>query len=132
ADTADETMRKAKQMVTDRTRIAKSDPGHTAICEVPWPWYQVFDDPQLRATVKDECESAKIGCLDCKKRLGGLINEKFQPFRERREKLAKDPSTVKKLLHYGNKKARTVAQKTLSEMQEIMGLVRWETSEVSF
>lgn len=125
ADTEDETIKRVKQMITDRTRIAKSDPGHTDLCEVPWPWYQVFADDDLKQVVKTECESAMIGCVDCKKRLAGLINDRFRPFRERREKLAKDPDTIKKIIAHGNEKARKVARQTLTEMQEVMGMVSW-------
>jgi tryptophanyl-tRNA synthetase len=127
ADTAADTEKKVKQMVTDRTRIAKADPGHTDICEVPWPMYKVFADKDLQEVVKRECENAEIGCVQCKMRLAGLINEKFAPFRERREQLAKDPDNVFKLLEHGNIKARKVAKQTLHEVREIMGMVNWES-----
>ncbi len=127
ADTAADTEKKVKQMVTDRTRIAKSDPGHTDICEVPWPMYKVFGRPDLQATVKNECENAEIGCVQCKMRLAGIINETFAPFRERREELAKDPDHVFKLLEHGNIKARKVAKQTLHDVREIMGMVNWES-----
>lgn len=127
ADTAADTEKKVKQMVTDRTRIAKADPGHVDICEVPWPMYKVFADKPLQDTVKKECENAEIGCVQCKSRLAGLINERFAPFRERRETLAKDPDHVFKLLEHGNIKARKVAKQTLHEVREIMGMVNWES-----
>jgi len=129
ADTADETIKKVKTMVTDRTRIAKADPGHVDLCEVPWPWYKAVADDNLRQTVKDECENAKIGCVDCKKRLGGLIVDKFAPFRERREALAKDPDRVFQIIEYGNSKARSVASQTLSEMRDIMGMPNWNKKQ---
>lgn len=127
ADTASDTEKKVKQMVTDRTRIAKSDPGHVDICEVPWPMYKVFADDAMRAQVKRECENAEIGCVQCKSRLAGIINDKFGPFRERRENLAKDPDHVFKLLEHGNVKARKVAKQTLHEVREIMGMVNWNS-----
>lgn len=127
ADTASDTEKKVKQMVTDRTRIAKADPGHVDICEVPWPMYQVFADKDLLKTVKKECENAEIGCVQCKMRLAGLINDQFAPFRERREELAKDQDRVFKLLEHGNLKARKVAKQTLSEVREIMGMVNWQS-----
>jgi tryptophanyl-tRNA synthetase len=126
ADTTGDTEKKVKQMVTDRTRIAKTDPGHVDICEVPWPMYKVFaKDEGLLATVKDECENAKIGCVQCKTRLAGMINEKFAPFRERRLELARDPDRIFKILEHGNAKARKVAKQTLSEVREVMGMVNW-------
>jgi tryptophanyl-tRNA synthetase len=129
ADTADETIKKVRTMVTDRTRIAKADPGHVDLCEVPWPWYRALADKDYLAIVKDECESAKIGCVDCKKRLGGLINDRFHEFREKRISLAKEPEKVFKILDYGNSKARKVASQTLSEMRERMGMIDWNDSQ---
>lgn len=125
ADSSEETIKKVKQAITDRSRIAKSDPGHTDQCEVPWPLYGIFADDELRSVVKEECESAKIGCVDCKTRLAGLINEFLRPLREKRESLAKDPDTVKKILEFGNNKARKVAQTTLDGVRQLMGLSRW-------
>ncbi|MBS1993596.1 MAG: tryptophan--tRNA ligase [Cyanobacteria bacterium SZAS LIN-2] len=129
ADTDSDTAKRVKQMITDRTRIAKSDPGHTDLCEVPWPWYNIIDRDKadVLALVKDECESAKIGCVDCKTRLAGHINDAFRPFREKREKLASDPDQVRKILEHGNAKARKVAKETLSEVREIMGMTTWPT-----
>lgn len=129
ADTADETMKKVKTMVTDRTRIAKADPGHVDLCEVPWPWYKALADESLRKTVKEECENAKIGCVDCKKRLAGLIVDKFGPFREKREELAKNPDRVFEIIQFGNDKARKVASQTLSEMRDIMGMPNWSKKQ---
>src|SRR5262249_40096362 len=76
--------------------------------------------------IKTECESAQIGCVDCKLRLGGMINDFFAPVRERREKLAKDPDKLREIIEFGNKKARKVARQTLADVQEIMGMERWE------
>jgi len=126
ADTAEDTKKRVRQMITDRTRIAKSDPGHTDICEVPWPWYRVLR-PQICEQVKLECESAQIGCVQCKDRLTDVVNEFFGPFREKREQLAKDPDRVKRLLQFGNEKARNVAKQTLKDVREIMGMVNWES-----
>lgn len=126
ADTADDTTKKVKSMITDRTRLTKSDPGHTALCEVPWPMYNIFGK-EILPTVKDECETAKIGCVDCKTRLAGLINEYLRPIRERRQALANDPDKVRKIIEHGNQKARKVARKTLDEVSTIMGLGTWNT-----
>lgn len=124
ADSPEDTALKLGRAITDRTRIARSDPGHTDLCEVPWPMYLIFAEDRL-AEVKDQCESAKIGCVECKKRLADVINEYMRPVRQRREMLSKDPERVLKILEYGNTKARKVAQQTLSDCQEIMGLVKW-------
>ncbi len=126
ADTDDDTIAKVKKMITDRTRIAKSDPGHTDLCEVPWPMYQIFaGDPSLLASVKSDCESAAIGCVDCKVKLAGLINDYFRPMREKRRELAANPGKVREIVEEGNLKARKVARQTLKDVREIMGMVNW-------
>lgn len=126
ADTAEDTLKKVKQAITDRTRIAKSDPGHTALCEVPWPLYQIFGK-HIEATVKNECETAAIGCVDCKKRLGEIINEFLAPIRQKRESLASNPDKLRRMIEYGNEKARKVARQTLAEVRDIMGMVAWSS-----
>ncbi|MBU6451457.1 MAG: tryptophan--tRNA ligase [Cyanobacteria bacterium REEB67] len=127
ADTDGDTTKKVKQMITDRTRIAKSDPGHVDLCEVPWPWYNVIDrdKPDVLALVKEECETAQIGCVACKSRLADHINDYFRPFREKREKLAANPEQVHKIIAHGNQKARKVAGETLAEVRDIMGMTNW-------
>jgi len=127
ADTSSDTEKQVKKMVTDRTRIARTDPGHVDICEVPWPMYKIFATEELQSVVKKECESAEIGCVQCKTRLAGVINDFWAPIRERREKLARNPDYVFKLLEYGSTKARKVAKQTLLEVREIMGMVNWES-----
>ncbi|MBY0356508.1 MAG: tryptophan--tRNA ligase [Candidatus Obscuribacterales bacterium] len=124
ADSEADTIKKVKQAITDRTRIAKADPGHTDLCEVPWPLYQIFGS-NITEQVKTECESAQIGCVDCKTRLAGLINDFMRPIREKRETLAQDPERVRKILEHGNNKARKTAQETLNGVRDLMGLTRW-------
>lgn len=124
ADTEDDTIYKVKQMITDRSRIAKSDPGHTDLCEVPWPMYQIFGK-QITPEVKTECESATIGCVDCKIRLAKLINDFLRPIREKRQTLASNPEQVIKILEHGNAKARKVIKQTVADVYEIMGLRHW-------
>lgn len=125
ADTDADTIKKVKQMITDRTRIAKSDPGHVDLCEVPWPMYQIFGK-NILDTVKTECEGAQIGCVDCKTRLAGLMNDYFRPMRERRDDLARNPDKLRKIVQYGNEKARKVAKETLDEVRDTMGLIQWD------
>ena len=125
ADTDADTLKKVKQMITDRTRIARTDPGHVDLCEVPWPMYQIFGKDIL-PVVQQECESGQIGCVDCKKRLGDRINDFLKPVRERREQLARDPERVRQIIEYGNNKARKVAIETLNGVRDLMGLTRWD------
>ncbi|MBX9688480.1 MAG: tryptophan--tRNA ligase [Candidatus Obscuribacterales bacterium] len=125
ADSDEDTLKKIKQAITDRSRLTRKDPGHTELCEVPWPMYGIFAEQAVQEQIKADCESAQIGCVDCKTRLAGIINESMRPFREKRALLAKDPDAVRKILDFGNAKARKVASATLEGVRELMGLSRW-------
>ncbi len=121
ADTNELTIAKITKAITDRSRISLSDPGHTDLCEVPYPLYKIITDKAIQNQVKNECESALIGCLDCKKQLANHINDFFGPIREKRAILAKNPDEVFKILAYGNHQARKIAIQTLKDVEEIMG-----------
>ncbi len=51
------------------------------------------------------------------------VNSYFAPIRERREELAQDMDTVKDILHDGNKRANEIAEATLQEVREAMGMI---------
>jgi tryptophanyl-tRNA synthetase len=131
ADTPEDVLKKVKSAITDRTRLAKADPGHLDLCEVPWPLYKIFTSDEVQKDVQDWCENAKLGCVDCKTRLAGHINEWLAPKREKRMALERDIDRVHQIIEYGNSKARKVARQTLSEVREIMGLNQWDLSAIS-
>jgi tryptophanyl-tRNA synthetase len=70
-----------------------------------------------------ECSSAAIGCVDCKQLLAQGINSSLAPLRERRASLAAKPEYVSEVLADGAKQAEAIAEKTLAEVKEKMGLL---------
>ena len=58
-----------------------------------------------------------------KKYVTEAVNEYFAPIRERRAAFEKDLDYVKDVLHEGNKRANEIANRTLAEVQEAMGMV---------
>jgi tryptophanyl-tRNA synthetase len=120
SDTQEAVQKKAARMVTDPERIKKSDPGHPQVCNV-FGYYKTFK-PEMEKQVFKECTRAQIGCSDCKKRIAGVINEALAPIRQKRARLIKDKSTVEDILNQGAKKARKVADATLSEVKRLIGL----------
>jgi tryptophanyl-tRNA synthetase len=60
--------------------------------------------------------------VDCKRHLAANINKYLEPLRERRQEFQKRPDYVKEILEDGGKKARVIAQQTMSEVYERMGL----------
>jgi tryptophanyl-tRNA synthetase len=115
----DEIERKVMSMVTDPQRIHRTDPGRPDYCNVH-RYYEAFA-PDMAAQVADDCTDARIGCQDCKRRLGKIIIEFLAAFREKRKRLMEDAQKVDTILKDGAEKARTVASATLREVHEVLG-----------
>ncbi len=116
----EEVREKVMSMTTDPERIHKSDPGHPGVCNV-FSYYQAFQK-DIEEQVRDECEKAKIGCVECKRRLAEFLVEKLQPFREKRAELIDQPDRVIQILAEGTPKARKVARETIEMVRERMKL----------
>ena len=63
------------------------------------------------------------GSGQLKKYTTEAVNSYFEPIRERRHQFEADLDYVKDVLHEGNRRANEVAEKTLGEVQEAMGMV---------
>lgn len=117
--------KKIQTMITDPARIKLSDPGHPNICNV-FSYYQVFD-PQEQQAVHDWCVHARKGCTECKKNLADAILKQIAPIQEKRRKLEKDKKQVHEILEEGTQKAKTIAQKTMTEVREaLFGHGKWD------
>lgn len=120
SDSVEEVRRKVLSMVTDPARIRATDPGHPDICNV-YSYYKIFSDTAKVKAVYDWCSGAKKGCIDCKKELADLVEEKIKPIREARQKIGQDQ--VREILRKGNAKASEVAKKTMEEVKGLLHLL---------
>ncbi|MFH1031386.1 MAG: tryptophan--tRNA ligase [Chloroflexota bacterium] len=117
---AEETTKKIMTAVTDPARQFRSDPGHPEVCNV-FRLHQYFDAFQIK-DLGDQCRTAKIGCVDCKKMLAQGINKTLQPLREKRASLAQNPRHIEELLASGAERARVIARETMREVRQKMKL----------
>ena len=117
----EETLKRVMTAVTDPARRYRHDPGHPEICNVYR--LQGYFNSLKASEIAEECRSAKIGCVDCKKLLAQAINSTLKPFRERRAALSKDPDFIAEVLADGARRAKVIAQETLREVKEKMGLI---------
>ena len=118
---ADSVTRKVKTMPTDPARVKRSDPGDPDKCPV-WPLHLVYSDDARRQWVREGCRSAGIGCLECKQPVIDAVLAELAPMRDRAERYVEDPTLVKSIIADGCEKARKLAQETLREVREVMGL----------
>lgn len=118
-DSSDEIRSKIKKATTDSGKEVKFDETKKpAISNLLTIFSEVTDKliPDL------EKEYIGKSYVDFKNDLAEAIIAFLKPFQERREKFASDMASVEKILESGEQKARTLADSTLSEVKQKMGL----------
>jgi tryptophanyl-tRNA synthetase len=118
SDTPDVIKKKMKGAVTDPQKVRKGDPGHPDICLV-FAYHNKFNPAEV-GEIRSGCESGALGCVDCKLRCAERIAEALAPHREKRAYFENHLDEVKSILHEGEGQARTIAQKTMSEVHQAM------------
>ena len=113
--------KKIRTMPTDPARVKRSDPGDPEKCPV-WQFHLVYSDDKRKSWVQQGCRSAGIGCLECKQPVIDAVLEEQKPMRELAAKYVADPTLVRSIIADGCEKARKLAQETLREVKEAMGL----------
>jgi tryptophanyl-tRNA synthetase len=114
-------VKKVRTMPTDPARVRRSDRGDPAKCPV-WALHQVYSSDATQAWVQQGCTSAGIGCLECKQPVIDAILEQQRPMRERAQLYVEDPTLVRNIIADGCEKARKLAQDTMREVREAMGV----------
>ncbi len=120
-ESPDEVSRKVRTMPTDPARIKRTDPGEPEKCPV-WQLHLVYSDEAKKQWVQQGCRSAGIGCIECKQPVIDAIIAEQQPMRERASHYLDDPTLVRNIIADGCEKARKLAQETLRDVREVMGL----------
>lgn len=110
-----------RTMPTDPARVRRTDPGNPEKCPV-WYLHKIYSDEETKKWVFEGCTTAGIGCLDCKRPLISAIQAEQAPILERAKQFEEDPDLVKNILLEGSDAAREVAQETLDEVNQAMGL----------
>jgi tryptophanyl-tRNA synthetase len=117
----EEVIKKIRTMPTDPARVRRTDAGDPARCPV-WQLHTVYSNEETKQWVDKGCKSAGIGCLECKQPVIDAILAEQQPMFERAQKYLDDPSLLRSIIADGCDKARKVAQETMREVREAMGL----------
>jgi tryptophanyl-tRNA synthetase len=113
--------KKIRTMPTDPARVRRSDPGDPEKCPV-WQLHKVYSDNETKDWVMQGCKSAGIGCLECKQPVIDAVLREQEPMRERAQRYLDDPSLVRAIVADGCDKARKLAQETMRDVREVMGL----------
>jgi tryptophanyl-tRNA synthetase len=113
--------KKIRTMPTDPARVRRSDPGDPLKCPV-WQLHEVYSDAATREWVMKGCTSAGIGCLECKQPVVDGVLAEQAPMHERAQQYLDDPALVRAIVADGCEKARKLAQETMRDVRETMGL----------
>ena len=112
---------KVRTMQTDPARVHRSDPGTPEKCPV-WSLHKIYSDQARQAWVQRGCTTAGIGCLECKQPVIDAIIAEQEPIKERAQKYLDDPSLVRAIVADGCERARKLAEETMRDVREVMGL----------
>ena len=123
SDPTEEVEKKLSRMMTDPRRARRTDPGDPKDCPA-FNLHKIFCTPDEIAYVETNCRSAGIGCLDCKRIMIKHVVAFLEPIHARRAELENDTSRVDAVLAEGNRRARAVAERTMAEVREAVGLPR--------
>ncbi|MFA6743226.1 MAG: tryptophan--tRNA ligase [Candidatus Neomarinimicrobiota bacterium] len=120
ADSPDDIKAKIKKAITDPQKIRRGDPGRPEICLV-YTYHKKFNAEQC-PEIYSGCTSGALGCVECKMKCGEAIYKVIEPYRNRRMYYASHQSEVLDIIIDGEKRARTVAQSTMTDVREKMKL----------
>ncbi|QID17594.1 tryptophan--tRNA ligase [Nitrogeniibacter mangrovi] len=113
--------KKIRTMQTDPARVRLTDPGDPDKCPV-WQFHLIYSDDETRQWADKGCRSAGIGCLECKQPVLDAIQKEQDRMRERAQPYLDDPTLVRSIVADGCERARKLAQETMRDVREAMGL----------
>ena len=117
----DSVVKKIRTMPTDPARVRRTDAGEPEKCPV-WQFHLVYSEASTQQWVQAGCRSAGIGCLECKQPVIDAVLEEQKPMHERAKLYQDDPTMIRNLIADGCEKAGEMAQETLRDVREAMGL----------
>jgi tryptophanyl-tRNA synthetase len=113
--------KKIRTMQTDPQRVRRTDPGDPDKCPV-WQFHQIYSSSEVKSWVQNGCRTAGIGCIECKQPvIEGVLKEQA-PMIERANMYTEDPQLVRNIIADGCEKARKLAQETMRDVREAIGL----------
>lgn len=122
SDPKEEILQKVKKMKSDPSRLSIQDPGDPDKA-IAFRYLELFDpEPERVEELKASYRKGGMADKVVKERLTEVLLQFLEPIQERRRGIEKDPDLVWDILSEGTKRAIQVANKTLEEAKEAMGI----------
>ncbi|MGE0680968.1 MAG: tryptophan--tRNA ligase [Candidatus Binatia bacterium] len=112
---------KLSKMMTDPRRVRRRDPGEPADCPA-FNLHRLYCTQEELDYVSNGCRTAEIGCLDCKKVMIKHVLEELDAFREKRVYWESHRTDVQDVLREGGLKAKSIAQQTMEDVRDVVGV----------
>lgn len=138
SDTADELQKKIMGMYTDPGHIRVQDPGKIegntvftyldAFCRPEHFEHYLSEYPNLDE-LKAHYQRGGLGDVKVKRFLSSIMQEEFEPIRNRRKEFEKDIPAIYEMLKKGCEKARETAAETLSDVRRAMKINYFDDTE---
>ena len=118
ADTAEDVVKKVRQMYTDPKRVRADIPG-TVEGNPVFLYHDAFNPDKAEVDdLKARYRSGKVGDVEVKTKLAKALTTYLDPIRERRAAVLSKPDRLREILFEGSRKARAVAAGTMARVRD--------------
>lgn len=122
SDDADTLHRKVMSMYTDPEHVKVSDPGHVE-GNIVFTYLDIFaEDKEYVKKLKEQYQHGGLGDVKIKNYLNEVLEYVLHPIREKRNEYKQNLDYVYSVLQQGSEKANRVANQTLKEVRNAVGL----------
>jgi tryptophanyl-tRNA synthetase len=126
SDPTEQVRKRVMSMFTDPTRIHPTDPGHVEGNPV-FTYHDVFNRDKAEVEeLKERYRKGTVGDVEVKQRLFAALENFLEPLRQRRALYEAKPERVREIVLEGTRRARAVAQQTMSEVRTAMKIAYFE------
>lgn len=118
SDPPDVVRRKVSDAITDPARVKREDKGHPEVCNI-YLYHKMFNKDEVKQ-ISSDCRDAKIGCVECKKKISDKLVSYLEPIYEKRKYYEKKKDDVIEIFKSGGIRAQAIARQTLAEAKMAM------------
>ena len=122
SDSAEDVVKKVRQMYTDPKRVRADVPG-TVEGNPVFVYHDAFNPNRAEVDdLKARYRAGKVGDVEVKLKLAAAVNAVLEPIRARRQAALDRPGYLRDVLVEGSRRARAVAQQTMERVREAVKL----------
>src|SRR5688572_5449896 len=122
SDTAEDVVKKVRQMYTDPKRVRADIPG-TVEGNPVFIYHDAFNPNRDEVEdLKTRYRAGSVGDVEVKTKLAAAVNAVLEPIRERRAEAEKRPGYLRDVLMTGSARARIEAQHTMARVRDAVKL----------